>query len=420
MADKDGRQIVLKRIKMYYFTQIDPDFKLKGSRDPLGFQSVWSHAGHKLIAHLSTVSTNIVDFQILCYAQFWYKSRSKDDNRFVPFFIKIEQAFAYARKIYLNQTGFNGITVISKRVTDNKIVISENQKFLLANDDTQNILSNQRAYGIYGKYIRPFRDMKLLEYPDFDKIIENSVSEKTASNAITKIVDEIFHQEKYNISASNLKFFANLIERITKSEQKLFTERILKTESQNHIQDLFFEYVQKQERNYLKDFNLYSFTRKLRADPFLEDNVKPVLEEIENTERIISICNHAYNKLLSKAGWKLTELKKENDFWANIKPYGDAENYVYSNKVLRELREVLKRDTEGKVNGLIARNQVVKSLNGNHRGWTELKDNKVIVLYGQTDNFMPVNDYPDYFENSYFIDSYLNLYSQILDKKWKN
>ncbi len=405
---------------MYYFTQIDPDFKLKGSRDPLGFQSVWAHAGHKLIAHLSTVSTSLVDFQILCYAQFWYKNRSKDDNGFVSFFIKIEQAFAYARKIYLNQTGFNGITVISKRVTDNKIVISENQKFLLANNDTQNILTNQRTYGIYGKYIRPFRDMKLLEYPDFDKIIENSVGEKTASNAIAKIVDEIFYKEKYNISTSNLKFFASLIERITESEQRLFTERILKTENRNHVQDLLFEYIQKQERNYLKDFNLYSFTRKLRTDPLLEDSVKPVLEEIENTERIVSVCNHAYNKLLSKAGWKMAELKKENDFWANIRPYGGAENYGYSNQVLYNLRDVLKLDTESKVKGLIARNQVVKSFNGNHRGWTELKDNKVIILYGQTDNFMPVNDYPDYFENSYFIDGYLSLYSQILDKKWKN
>lgn len=403
---------------MYYFTQTDPDFKLKGSRDPLGFQSIWSHAGHKLIAHLSTVSTNLVDFQILCYAHYWYKSRSKDYNGFVPFFIKLEQAFSYARKIYLNQTGFNGITVISKRVTDNKIAISENHKFLLANNNNQNILTNQRSYGIYGKYIRPFRDMKLLEYPQFNEIMNNSINEKGA-NGIEKIIDKIFSKKEFKIDTYSLKLFANLIGGITKSEQDLFAERILQTESKIHNQDLLFEYIQKKDRDYLKEFHLFSFIKELKGDPSLDNKVKDTLEEIENTERIVSIFNLAFTKLLNKASWGLSQLMEDNEFWDNIRPYHNAVGYQYSEDVLNKLRDIIKLDTESKVKGLISRNQEVKSSKGNNRGWLELKDGRVTILYGQTDYHRTIDYYSNYYENNYFIDNYLSLYNQILDKKWK-
>lgn len=50
---------------MYTFTAIDPDFKPKGSRDPLGFQPIWAEVGRKLIKDLSTVSGNIIARKIL-------------------------------------------------------------------------------------------------------------------------------------------------------------------------------------------------------------------------------------------------------------------------------------------------------------------------------------------------------------------
>ncbi len=53
---------------MYFITEQDPNYSIKGSRDPLGFQVVWQAAGRKLIPNLSTVSGSIKDFQILCLA----------------------------------------------------------------------------------------------------------------------------------------------------------------------------------------------------------------------------------------------------------------------------------------------------------------------------------------------------------------
>ncbi|MFW5916048.1 MAG: hypothetical protein ACOCTM_01105, partial [Bacteroidota bacterium] len=77
---------------MYYFTALDPNFRIKGSRDPLGFQSIWSAKGRKVVAYLSTVSQNLRDFMILAYATHFYYNR--DDWYFLNFFLKFEQACA--------------------------------------------------------------------------------------------------------------------------------------------------------------------------------------------------------------------------------------------------------------------------------------------------------------------------------------
>jgi len=47
---------------MYFITDQDPNYTLKGSRDTLGFQVVWQTAGRKLIRFLLTVSGSIKDF----------------------------------------------------------------------------------------------------------------------------------------------------------------------------------------------------------------------------------------------------------------------------------------------------------------------------------------------------------------------
>ena len=94
-------------------------------------------------------------------------------------------------------------------------------------------------------------------------------------------------------------------------------------------------------------------------------------------------------------------------------------DYRYSEDVLNKLREILKHDTMSKVKGLISRNQEVKRSKGSNRGWLELKDGRVTILYGQTDYSKTIDDYSNYYENNYFIDNYLSLYNQILDKKWK-
>ena len=57
---------------MFYFSEQDPNFRIKGSRDPLGFQTIWQSLGRTVIKYLSTVSSNLKDFQVLSYAWYFY------------------------------------------------------------------------------------------------------------------------------------------------------------------------------------------------------------------------------------------------------------------------------------------------------------------------------------------------------------
>ena len=42
-----------------FFTAIDPDARIKGSRDPLGFETIWTAFGREIIGNLTTVTRSV-------------------------------------------------------------------------------------------------------------------------------------------------------------------------------------------------------------------------------------------------------------------------------------------------------------------------------------------------------------------------
>ena len=101
---------------MFFITEPDINFRIKGSRDPLGFQPIWQKLGRKVIKDLSTVSINIRDFQLMSFA--WYFWGDRPDKNFMAFFYKFEQACAYTRELYFEKSGYNGKEFVSKRRND--------------------------------------------------------------------------------------------------------------------------------------------------------------------------------------------------------------------------------------------------------------------------------------------------------------
>ena len=79
---------------MFFIAEPDINFRIKGSRDPLGFQPIWQKLGRKVIKDLSTVQGNIRDFQLMSFAWCFWEDRR--DKNFMAFFYKFEQACAYA------------------------------------------------------------------------------------------------------------------------------------------------------------------------------------------------------------------------------------------------------------------------------------------------------------------------------------
>jgi hypothetical protein len=71
---------------MYYLTNPNPNYSIKGSRDPLGLQVLWQPAARRLIPYLSTVSGNVLEFQILCIAFTLKNYLNFSDKDFEPYY----------------------------------------------------------------------------------------------------------------------------------------------------------------------------------------------------------------------------------------------------------------------------------------------------------------------------------------------
>ena len=183
----------------YYFTDQDPDYTVKGSRDPLGFQVIWQASARKLIPYLSTVSNSVIDFQIMCLGYYFYEK--PPDAQFINFFIRFEQLMAYAR-YQAGDKRFNGIDKIRKFFYSGEEVVRISNK--------NEILSNQRSYGIWGKYNRPFRDIGFLQKQDFHAVFDEKILALANKNEILKIISkaalkELFNEKKILIKGQRAK-----------------------------------------------------------------------------------------------------------------------------------------------------------------------------------------------------------------------
>lgn len=140
-----------------FLTSLDSRAAVKGSRDPLGVQPIWTRFGRHLIGNLSTVTTSVRDFAVLLLGyHFAEQVASRDSGEDdLSVFLKWEQLAAYARGIINNDWAFRGV----ERAKAN----SQGDVVQLSTDANCQILSNQKIYGLWGLYTMPARASHLLE-----------------------------------------------------------------------------------------------------------------------------------------------------------------------------------------------------------------------------------------------------------------
>ncbi len=278
----------------------------------MGLQVIWQKEAKKLIPYLSTVSSNLNDFQILCLAYSLYGKPA--DSDFPKFFLRFEQVMAYVRFCFFEDSGFNGINRVRKKVDDSSRVSISNK----TNDE---ILSNQRAYGIWGKYNRPFRDMRLLEQPDFNKIFFDKVNVLPIQE-MQKFLLKLHKKEGFKTDIAELEFLKDLLT-LTKNERKLYQERILKADLPNPYQNQLDQFFQ----NFVaQDFNLYQFIEDFRASEFVQDeNLQHILNDIEQTERLLSPLSKIFRYLQKKPLWSKREIESDKF----ITQWKYAGNYMF-------------------------------------------------------------------------------------------
>ncbi len=387
---------------MYFFTEQDPNYRIQGSRDPLGFQVIWQRIGRQLIKYLSTVSSNIRDFQTLSYAKYLYGDRNP--KGFNEFFLKFEQVCAYARGIYLSDLndGFNGIEFINNNKNNDPYSISLNPK------DT--ILSNQRVYGILGKYNRPYSEIYIDKAPEFPDVMNDALN-KSDKNNITTICDNLMLNKQLTIKKEQLIPIANILRTLTKAEQSLYRDYILKVKNdKDHIQNQLYEYMINNTKIIENDnLDFYSFTNGIRYGS-KNSRLSEVLEEIQHTDKILSTHLAVFRTLQSEPSWTYKEIKNHT-FLSDIPTSVD---YSFPNDTeINELNLILNRsDTIEKVKFLVERNaRICKARNNSP--WIQHEKNKFKVYY--SDGAQSYDHYDRDNNNAfdYFLGSYYKLFKQI-------
>jgi hypothetical protein len=149
-----------KMLTIPFLTDLDTRAAIKGSRDPLGIQSIWTRFGRHVVGNLTTVSDSIRDFTTLLLGYFLAGRLADEGNAGseLAIFLRWEQLAAYARAAVNTERGFRGTERVWRNLDERKP-----RRVVISDDRAQQILGNQKIYGLWGLYTMPARASGLLD-----------------------------------------------------------------------------------------------------------------------------------------------------------------------------------------------------------------------------------------------------------------
>jgi hypothetical protein len=219
-----------------FLTDLDSRAAVKGSRDPLGIQGVWTRFGRHVVGNLSTVSNSVRDFTVLLLG-YHFAAHVADQNgpeSQLGTFLKWEQLAGYARGRVNKDWSFRGTERARQRVDElNTITLSAQSKHQL--------LSNQKLYGLWGLYTVPGRASGLLDgdpvrlKPLALKFVEELYLSMLTEEGFRdgKAIVEILSEENYSLNVDGkdkrlLKAVARVLQpRFLAREREFYRKHLL-------------------------------------------------------------------------------------------------------------------------------------------------------------------------------------------------
>ena len=131
-----------------FLTALDERARIKGSRDPLGLQSIWVSFARHVVGNLTTVSGSVRDFTTHLLGVHFAHELNGSDSSELDVFLRWEQLAAYAR-VYVNKdgAGLRGVERVREHIDGDEVRISSGRRW--------QILSDQKTYGLWGLYTGP-------------------------------------------------------------------------------------------------------------------------------------------------------------------------------------------------------------------------------------------------------------------------
>jgi hypothetical protein len=415
-----------------FFTEEDPNARVKGSRDPLGIQPVWTTFGRHVVGNLTSQSTSVRGFTILLLAR-WLTERLIERNdvsreQALPIFQRMEQVGAYVR---CAAHGVEGEIRGIERVRSN--LEEYGGEPYIGTEARSLILADQKVYGLWGLYSVPARRSGLLlEGPvGLTRIARDFVEEHYApvlGSATRNLEALICEGGRLRTKGKGDAIFRTLKEILQpgfRPEERAFYGRHLRdfevddgSEAAHHQARL--RALLQASKRLDKPLDRDEITSLLGEARGEEDSFAQRLERIVTLESFLAPAGRLFDLALARGGARLDSVAKEiGGIWGARVPHLDRGDFAglreeigqaSSNAILAQMVDCQKALAAGQwsraIVAMLEWNRLVMEARGSGP-WVRLEPDETLdVRYREAETRFPTADeVAQLWKNDYFIDS---------------
>lgn len=403
---------------MPFLSLLDDRAKPKGSRDPLGFELVWTHYGRQIIGNLTTVTSSLNNFAVALLGFRWANEihtglpPNEQQSRIRETFLRYEQLAGYLRYL-AGEREIMGITRVTRRIE------SADFQITLGMAADEQILSDQTSYGLWGLYSTAMRDSGL---------VKGDIRQTTSiGQQISGLIEEKLDKELLiDLILSN-----SIVDRRV---MKKHADKFLQAMLQNSVQDQLLGILMQGGDNQVLQKEIWLLTRQLAEGDKLHDGVPEFLSSIksmtgntmlidrlvgiESIERLLVAANNLFHYCRRKDGEKLSALVKMIEgryIYSHLSSSLDL-SAIPRGESLEKIRAAFMRsDVESAIREVLLLNRDVMA----HRDgapWVELEpDNTLRVrVPSETVELRSQESLETHWDYEYFVSSFLKIANKAL------
>lgn len=429
----------------FFLTDLDPRAAIKGSRDPLGFQPIWTYFGRQVVSNLTTVTRSVRNFTTLLlgfyFAENAVAGADDEERQRLKSFLRFEQLAAYSRFAY-GKTGSTsesplGILRVRQRSREGSEGVTISEK------GEHQILSSQTMYGIWGLY-RVAATQSGLLVQDQDRLSPQAL-EFVESEYITRLKGAIGRSgqdilkflksdgaESFEPQGKDRRIGESLSSvmsaTLTQTERSFYMKTLVCGDdvenSDSHIQRQLWRMIEEVNTSSGPMWNEEFDARELelvleRARAKGHDDLAKKLAEIQVLEPVLAAANRCFGFLLRRGdssldqavegvrktwGTKLDHIVADDVSW--LQPQIDAISRNGSGKRVSDLaRSLSEGDYENVIKLALRQNaDVMKERKG--APWVAIEQGTIKVKQVEGSGNLPSrDDLPYLWDNPYFINS---------------
>lgn len=408
---------------MAFLSLLDDRARPKGSRDPLGFEMVWTHFGRRVVGNLTTITSSWKIFSVGLLGFHWCNQLCRDRNPvdrqriLQEHFLRYEQLAAYLRSS-AGDHEIMGITRVRKRLAEagKTIPIGTAQQSL--------ILSDQVSYGIWGLYSTALRETGLV-HGDLRELTEPGLE-------IARRIEDGLHKggglgknwywrflrgERHRVAVADLDDEGrNFVKAITAPKVKnALIQALLRGSGQHGCQLALYETCRALPKSVLKDAGLSSLVTTIGKNTDSAE-LRQALADVSQIERLLVTANVLFNYLRRKDGEPVARMAGaiERRYRFDFLPAGpDLANVPYATD-LEAFRACLRGgDTLGGLRCLLETNKKIMVGRGGAAWAEERVDGRLKVrVKSETAHLPPIEELESRWDYDYFLRSYAAIAAQ--------